>query len=77
MRKRLTAVGNSWAVIIEKPVLDAMSIIPKEVEFEVKMVDNLIILEPIRTNSVDDAFKQRVRRVMKKHHKTLGKLAAG
>ena len=76
MRKRLTAVGNSWAIIIEKPVLDAMSIQPKEAEFEVKTVDNLIVLEPVKT-SIDDAFKIRVRRVMKKHAKTLRKLATG
>ena len=77
MRKRLTAVGNSWAMIIEKPVLDAMSITPKETEFEMKTVDNLIIFEPIRKSSVDDAFRKRVRRVMRKHDKTLRKLAAG
>ena len=77
MRKRLTAVGNSWALIIEKPVLDAMGIAPKETEFEMKTVDNLIIFEPIRKNSVDDEFKKRVRRIMKKHDKTLRKLAAG
>ena len=77
MRKRLTAVGNSWALIIEKPVLDAMSITPTETEFEMKTVDNLIIFEPVRRSSVDDEFKKRVRRVMQKHDKTLRKLATG
>ena len=76
MRKRLTAVGNSWAFIIEKPVLDAMNIQPKETEFEMKTIDNLIVLEPVKT-SIDDAFKQRFRRVMHKHDKTLRKLAGG
>jgi len=76
MRKRLTAIGNSWAFIIEKPILDAMSIQPKETEFEMKTVDNLIVLERVKS-SVDDSFKQRVRRAMTKHDKTLRKLAAG
>lgn len=77
MRKRLTAVGNSWAFIIDKPVLDAMSIQPKETEFEMKTMDNLIVIEPVKTNGIHDSFKKRVRRVMQKHDKTLRKLAAG
>ena len=77
MRKQLTAVGNSWAMIIDKPILDAMGITPKETEFEMKTMDNLIVFEPIRKNGVDQAFKERVRRVMQKHEKTLRKLAVG
>jgi antitoxin component of MazEF toxin-antitoxin module len=77
MRKKMTAIGNSWAVIIEKPLMDAMNITPKETEFEVKTVDNLIILEPIRPDVAGETFEQRVRRLMKKHDKTLRKLAAG
>ena len=74
MRKRLTAVGNSWAFIIDKPVLDAMGVHPRETEFEMRAVDNLIVFEPVKTR-VEEIFQKRVRRVMDKHDKTLRKLA--
>lgn len=77
MIKQLTAVGNSWAIIIDKPILDAMGIKPKETEFEMRTMDNLIVFEPIRKSGADEEFKKRVRRIMKKHDKTLRKLAAG
>ena len=56
MRKRLTAVGNSWAFIIDKPVLDAMGVHPRETEFEMRAVDNLIVFEPVKTR-VEEIFQ--------------------
>jgi len=77
MKKKLTAVGNSWALIIEKAILDSMNVRPKETEFEMRVMDNLIVFEPVKKSKLDKEFQERVRRTMQKHDKTLKRLAEG
>lgn len=72
MRKKLTAIGNSLGVVIEKPILELLGI-GRDTELEMRTDGRLLILEPVpqRKKRVADAAK----RVMDAHDATFRKLA--
>lgn len=72
MRKKLTAIGNSLGVVIEKPILELLGI-GRDTELEMRTDGRLLILEPVpqRKKRVADAAK----RVMDAHDGTFRKLA--
>lgn len=74
MRKKLTVVGNSLGIIIEKPILDLLGI-SKETQFEMITDGKRLILEPVREENRTEKIKSATRRVMKNHDKTLRELA--
>jgi antitoxin MazE len=72
MRKKLTAIGNSLGIVIEKPILELLDI-DRETELEMRTDGNLIILEPIRRRRKRVA--EAAKRVMDNHDETFRKLA--
>ena len=76
MHKRLTSIGNSLGIIIEKPILELLGI-TKETPLTVR-TDNgsRLIIEPVETKE-DRAAKIREasKWVMENHGDTLRKLA--
>ncbi len=72
MLKKLSAIGNSYGVVIEKPILDLLKI-DRNTELEVTTDGNKLVLEPIRNRRkrIADATS----RVMKAHDNTLRRLA--
>jgi len=48
MRKKLSAVGNSFGLVIEKPILELLSI-DRDTELEMTTDGERLIIEPIRT----------------------------
>jgi antitoxin MazE len=73
MVKTLTAIGNSFGLIIDKPILDLLRI-DRETRLELRTDGEALIIRPIR-----GAAKRRVHRaaerVMDAHDDTLRKLA--
>jgi antitoxin MazE len=73
MIKKLTAVGNSLGLIIERPILDLLNI-DKDTLLEVRTDGEALIVRPAPKDK-----KARVRasaaRMMKAHDATLRKLA--
>ena len=73
MTKRLSVVGNSLGLIIEKPILELLKI-DRSTEFEMTTDGELLIFRPIR-----DQHRERVskihQKVMKRHGSTFKKLA--
>lgn len=73
MRKKLSAVGNSFGVVIEKPILELLKI-DRDTEFEMTTDGERLILEPVR-----EGRKKRLtevhEKIMKKHDTTFRKLA--
>lgn len=73
MRKKLSAVGNSFGVVIEKPILELLKI-DRDTEFEMTTDGNRLVLEPIR-----EGRKKRLteahEKIIKKHDTTFRKLA--
>lgn len=73
MRKKLSAIGNSLGIVIEKPILELLDI-TRDTEIELKTDGDRLILIPMRKGR-----KQRVREavdeVLADHAATFGKLA--
>ncbi len=71
MKKKLSAVGNSFGIVIEKPILELLKI-DRETELEMTTDGSRLIIEPInRSKSIRTAAEK----IMKKHDSTFKKLA--
>ena len=72
MRKKLSAIGNSLGVVIEKPILELLDI-DRDTELEMTTDGQRLIIEPVRSR------KRRVlassKKVMSAHDETFRKLA--
>jgi antitoxin MazE len=72
MKKKLSAVGNSLGIVIEKPILELLGI-NRETELEMTTDGQRLIIEPVKQR------RQRVtasaRKVMDAHDETFRKLA--
>ena len=73
MIKKLTAIGNSFGIIIERPILDLLRI-ERDTPLEVRTDGEALIIRPARED-----HRARVRgaaeRMMDVHDETLRKLA--
>jgi antitoxin component of MazEF toxin-antitoxin module len=78
MRKRLSTVGNSLGLVIEKPILELLNI-TKDTELEVVTDGTRIIVEPIRSKAERDEHQRRVatstKKVIARHRELFAKLA--
>ena len=73
MIKRLTAVGNSLGLIIERPILELLDI-DKETPLEVRTDGEALIIRPQRKNR-SARLKAAAERMMDAHDETMKKLA--
>jgi len=73
MRKKLSAVGNSLGIVIEKPILELLDI-DRETELDMRTDGERLIIEPVRS-AKRGKVKASVRRAMTAHDATLRKLA--
>ncbi|TMQ02835.1 MAG: AbrB/MazE/SpoVT family DNA-binding domain-containing protein [Deltaproteobacteria bacterium] len=72
MKKKLSAIGNSLGIVIEKPILELLDI-DRETELEMTTDGQRLIIEPVRQR------RRRVlasaKKVMDAHDETFRKLA--
>jgi antitoxin MazE len=73
MRKKLSAIGNSLGIVIEKPILELLDI-DRETELEMRTDGERLIIEPIRGGK-RAKVKAAAQRAMAAHDATLRKLA--
>jgi len=73
MRKKLSAIGNSLGVVIEKPILELLNI-DRDTELELTTDGNRLVLEPVR-ESKKQRLKNAHARAIKAHEETFRKLA--
>ncbi len=73
MIKRLIQIGNSLALIIDKPILELLHIDPKT-ELELATDGDKLLVSPVRGSKETD-FRASIRSIMEKHHKTLEMLS--
>lgn len=73
MIKKLSPVGNSLGLIIEKPVLDLLNI-TKDTALEVTTDGESLLIRPLR-ESKKDRLRASAKRMMTAHEETLRKLA--
>lgn len=75
MIKRLSVLGNSAALIIDKPILELLHI-TAQTDLEISTDGNVLMILPMRDNSQHEAkLMAAYERVVKRHGKTLEKLA--
>ncbi len=72
MKKKLSAIGNSLGIVIEKPILELLDI-DRDTELEMTTDGQRLIIEPVRQR------RKRVlaaaKKVMNAHDETFRKLA--
>ena len=73
MIKRLTAIGNSLGLIIERPILDLLDI-DRTTPLEVKTDGKALIIRPVRDDH-ETRVKRSAERMMDLHDKAFRKLA--
>lgn len=73
MRKKLSAIGNSLGIVIEKPILELLNI-DRETELDMRTDGERLIIEPIRS-ARRAKVKAATHRAMAAHDATLRKLA--
>jgi antitoxin component of MazEF toxin-antitoxin module len=73
MIKKLSAVGNSLGLIIERPILELLDI-TKDTPLEVKTDGEALIIRPSKL-SKKERIRESTKRMMTTHDKTLRKLA--
>ncbi len=73
MVKTLSSVGNSLALIIERPILDLLNI-TKDTPLEITTDGTSLTLRPIRP-SHEERVRASTERMLAAHHDTLRDLA--
>jgi antitoxin MazE len=72
MRKKLSSIGNSLGLVIEKPILELLDI-DKDTELEMTTDGARLIIEPIRLRK--RRLLASAKKAMDAHDATLRKLA--
>ncbi len=73
MRKKLSAIGNSLGVVIEKPILELLDI-QRDTDLEMRTDGQRLIIEPVR-KSKKQRVKVALERALVAHDESLRKLA--
>jgi antitoxin component of MazEF toxin-antitoxin module len=73
MRKRLSAIGNSLGLVIEKPILELLQI-DRDTDLDMTTDGERLIITPVQRQSRARVLAA-AKRVMDAHDKTFRKLA--
>lgn len=74
MIKTLTRHGNSWALIIDKPVLDLLKIEP-DTPLEISTDGQTLVVTPARDAKRTGKFKAALKATNRRYGKALKRLA--
>jgi antitoxin component of MazEF toxin-antitoxin module len=74
MIKKLTKHGNSWALVIDKPVLDLLKIDP-EAPLEVTTDGQMLIISPAMARERRAKFQQALVKTNRRFGRALKRLA--
>ena len=74
MIKTLTKHGNSYALVIEKPILELLRVSP-ETPFEVVTDGQCLVLSPVRDEAEEKKFRAALDMVHKRFGRAMKRLA--
>ena len=74
MIKTLTRHGNSYALVIDKPILELLRVSP-ETPFEIVTDGQCLVLAPIRDPEEEEKFKAALDMVHKRFGRAMKRLA--
>lgn len=73
MHKKLTAIGNSLGLVIEKPILELLDI-DRDTNLEVRTDGVGLIIRPVKADH-EARVREAAKRAMDRHDETFRKLA--
>jgi antitoxin component of MazEF toxin-antitoxin module len=76
LSKKLIPVGNSLGLVIDKPILDMLSI-SRDTELEIRIEGNALIIMPVRKDKEHERERsfRALKWVIEHHGETLQKLS--
>jgi len=75
IRKKLTKHGNSYAVIIERPILDLLGI-DSDTLLQISTPDGAsIVITPLKSKTQKTKFSSSLKKINKKYGRALKRLA--
>jgi antitoxin component of MazEF toxin-antitoxin module len=75
MIKQLRKVGNSTALLLDKPILELLGISDRD-QVQLTVTNGSLVVTPVQPRTVgQDRFEECVGRVMKKRRKLLDRLS--
>lgn len=74
MQKKLSKSGNSYAVVLDKALLEAANI-DADTPLEVSTNGDVILIQPVRSKRRDAAFRKAADEVMQKYAGVFARLA--
>lgn len=74
MTKMLTKHGNSYALVIDKPILELLHATPTT-PFEIMTDGRCLVVTPVREQTEEDKFQRALDKVHKRFGRALKKLA--
>ena len=74
MIKQLTKHGNSWAVVIDRPVMDLLKIEP-ETPLEITTDGRVLTITPVAASARQKKFEAALTKTNRKYGRALKKLA--
>ncbi len=74
MVKRLTKTGNSLALVLDRPLLEATNI-DAETELEISTNGDVIVISPVRDPGRTDRFRAGVERINRRYAGVFRRLA--
>lgn len=74
MIKNLTKHGNSYALVIDKPILELLRVTP-ETPFEILTDGQCLVLTPVRDTTQEKEFEDALAMVHKRFGRAMKRLA--
>jgi antitoxin MazE len=74
MIKTLTKHGNSWALVIDKPVMELLNISP-ETPLKIRTDGETLIIAPDKETPRKKKFRAALEETNRRYHKALKRLA--
>ena len=74
MTKNLVKHGNSWALVIDRPILELLQIAP-ETPLEISTDGDVLVIHPQRDPARQELFKSALDRINRKYGRALKRLA--
>ena len=74
MVKTLTKHGNSYALVIDKPILELLRVTP-ETPFEIVTDGQCLVLTPVRDSAEEKKFRNSLEKVHRQFGRAMKRLA--
>jgi len=75
MVKKFSQHGNSWALVIDRPILDLINVNPESTPMQISTDGNKLIISPVRDTARRRKFEAATEKANKKYGRMFKRLA--